>query len=87
MPVIDDCSGLLGDFLPQPAIKIVAAIIPVMIVFFIKRNVVELASWLSFQGKKILSANWLRVTLFVEPSAANSTVASISPMPSCLQVQ
>jgi hypothetical protein len=29
---------LLGDFLPQPAIKIVAAIIPIVIAFFIKRN-------------------------------------------------
>jgi hypothetical protein len=38
------CAGggvaeLLGDFLPQPAIKIVAAMIPVMIAFFIKRKV------------------------------------------------
>jgi hypothetical protein len=29
---------LLGDFLPQPAIKIVTAITPMMIAFFIKCN-------------------------------------------------
>ena len=37
------CAGggvaeLLGDFLPQPAIKIVAAVITVMVVLFIKCN-------------------------------------------------
>jgi hypothetical protein len=37
------CAGggvveLLDDFLPQPAIKIVAAITPVMIAFFIRCN-------------------------------------------------
>src|ERR1035437_4465171 len=42
--VASACAGggeaeLLGDFLSQPAIKIVAAIIPVMIAFFIKRQV------------------------------------------------
>ncbi len=52
------CAGVGGaelpaDFLPQPANKIVAAAIPVMIAFFIKRNVAWIL-WLGIVKERML---------------------------------